>query len=166
MSDTIQPPVATAQMMIRRPAAEVFAAMVDPALTTRFWFSRGSGRMQPGSRVRWDWEMYGAGTDVDVKEMEPDRRVLFEWNGPDNPSQVEWRFEPLDAGRTMVSVRNWGFGGDADAQVRAAVDSAGGYAFVLAGLKAFLEHGIELNLIPDHAPDALVAGWASRQTSS
>jgi uncharacterized protein YndB with AHSA1/START domain len=162
MSDAIQPPVATARMMIRRPVAEVFEAMVDPAVTMRFWFSRGSGRMAPGARVRWEWEMYGAGTDVDVKEMEEGRRVAFEWNGPDNPSQVEWRFEPMGADRTMVSIRNWGFGGDADAQVRAAVDSAGGYAFVLAGLKAYLEHGVELNLVPDHAPDALVEGWVPR----
>jgi hypothetical protein len=32
----------------------------------------------------------------------------------------------------------------------------------LAGLKVFLEHGVEPNFVADHAPDALVEGWASR----
>jgi len=30
----------------------------------------------------------------------------------------------------------------------------GRFSLVLAGLKAWLEHGIELNLVADHAPDA------------
>jgi uncharacterized protein (DUF2249 family) len=32
----------------------------------------------------------------------------------------------------------------------------GGFTMVLAGLKALLEHGIELNLVADHFPNALV----------
>lgn len=31
---------AKAEMLIRRPVAEVFAAFVDPAVTTRIWFTR------------------------------------------------------------------------------------------------------------------------------
>jgi hypothetical protein len=42
------------------------------------------------------------------------------------------------------------------------MDSTGGFSFVIAALKAFLEHGIELNLVLDHNPDGLVEGWASR----
>lgn len=34
--------VAKAEMLIRRPIAEVFEAFVDPAITARFWFSRGA----------------------------------------------------------------------------------------------------------------------------
>lgn len=62
--------VAEAGMFIRRPVAEVFEAFVDPAITSRFWFSKGSGRLKPGARVRWDWEMYGAGSWVNVREFE------------------------------------------------------------------------------------------------
>jgi hypothetical protein len=46
--------------------------------------------------------------------------------------------------------------------VSEAINSTGGFSFVLAALKAYLEHGIELNLVLDHAPDSLVQGWASR----
>ena len=147
---------AKAQMLIRKPASAVFEAFVDPAITSRFWFSKGSGRLEPGKRVRWDWEMYGVGTDVDVKAIEANKRILIEWNGPDNPSSVEWIFEPRSEDSTFVRVRNWGFGGDADSIVAEALDSTGGFSFLLADAKAFLEHGIELDLVRDHAPDSLV----------
>ena len=162
MANTPQAPVARAQMLIRRPVAQVFEALVDPAITSRFWFSKGSGRLAAGKHVRWDWEMYGASAEVDVKAIEENKRILIEWNGPDHPTSVEWTFEPRGEDQTFVTVRNWGFAGDAEKIVAAAMDSAGGFSFLLAGLKAFLEHGIELNLIAGHAPDALVEGWASR----
>jgi uncharacterized protein YndB with AHSA1/START domain len=158
MTETIQAPVAQAQMLIRRPVAQVFAAFVDPAITSRFWFSKGSGRLEAGQRVRWDWEMYGASTEVAVKEIEENRRILVEWDGPDHPTSVEWTFEPRGEDRTFVTVKNWGFSGDAEKVVAAALDSTGGFSFLLASMKAFLEHGIELRLVEDHAPDALVEG--------
>ena len=38
-------PVVTAAMLIRRPASEVFEAFVDPDITTKFWFTKSSGRL-------------------------------------------------------------------------------------------------------------------------
>jgi uncharacterized protein YndB with AHSA1/START domain len=105
--------------------------------------------------------MYGVSTNVDVKAIEGNRRILYEWNGPDNPSSVEWIFEPKGSHRTFLTVKNWGFGGDADTRVTEAINSTGGFSFVLSGLKAFLEHGIELRLIEDHDPNALVEGAAT-----
>jgi uncharacterized protein YndB with AHSA1/START domain len=161
MTNTIQATVAKAQMLIRKPVAQVFEALVDPAITSRFWFSKGSGRLEAGKQVRWDWEMYGASANVDVKTIEENQRILIEWGGPDHPSSVEWTFEPTGEDRTFVTVKNWGFSGDAETIMAQAIDSTGGFSFLLAGLKAFLEHGIELNLVADHAPTALVEGWAS-----
>jgi len=158
MTEPIQPPVAQAQMLIRRPAAEVFQAFVDPEVTRRFWFSRGSGWLEAGKRVRWEWEMYGAGTEVEVREIEENRRILVDWDLT-SPTSVEWTFEPRGEDATFVVVKNRGFHGTPDEVVARALDSQGGFSFVLSGLKAWLEHGIELRLIEDHAPDALVPGW-------
>ena len=47
-------PVAKAQMLIRRPIAEVFEAFADPAITSQFWFTKGSGKLEAGKKVRWD----------------------------------------------------------------------------------------------------------------
>lgn len=148
-------PEASAGMLIRRPAAEVFEAFVDPAVTTLFWFSKGSGRLEPGAVVRWDWEMYGVGTEVRVKALEPRRRILIDWD-LDDPTEVEWTFEPR-GDHTFVTVTNRGFHG-AD-PVAEALDSTGGFALVLAGAKIWLEHGIEPRLVLDRHPDARVGDW-------
>ena len=167
MTNKIEGPVARAQLLIRKPVREVFEALVDPAITSRFWFSKGSGRLETGKRIRWDWEMYGVHSDVDVKAIEENKRILIEWNlyGPENPSMVEWTFEDKGDNTTFVVVRNWGFNGAADKVVDQALDSTGGFTFLVAALKVFLEHGIEPNFVVDHSPDALVEGWASRRAA-
>ena len=165
MTNTIEAPAAKAQLLIRKPVAEVFEALVDPAITSRFWFSKGSGRLETGKRIRWDWEMYGHHTDVDVKAIELNKRILIEWNGPENPTEVEWTFEDKGHNSTFVVVKNWGFKGTDDKVVAQALDSTGGFTFVLAALKVFLEHAIEPNFVVDHAPDALVKGWSSHQAA-
>jgi len=153
-------PVASAAMMIRRPVAEVFEAFVDPTLTSRFWFTDGSGRLEPGVRVRWNWAMYGVGTDVVVKTVEPGRRLLIDWDVDSDPTEVEWRFEPRGE-HAWVTVENRGFSGAPEEQVGKALDSTGGFALVLAGAKIWLEHGIEPGFVVDRHPDARVEGWSA-----
>lgn len=148
------PPTVRAQMLIRRSAADVYEAFVDPAITTKFWFTKSSGKMEPGAKLVWEWEMYGASGAVTVKELDPGKRILIEWDDP--PTSVEWRFDGRSDGTTLVTISNSGFQGTDDAVVAQALDSMGGFTSVLAGLKAFLEHGIELNLVADHHPDAHV----------
>ncbi len=145
-------PIAKTQMLIRKPAAEVFQAFVNPAITTKFWFTKSSGKLEEGKEVRWEWEMYGVSTQVAVKAIETNRRIFIDWNDP--PTQVEWRFDPRSDDTTFVTITSSGFVGNGDEVVKQAIDSMGGFSFVLAGLKAFLEHDVILNLIADHAPDA------------
>src|SRR6476646_9374933 len=133
-------------MLIRKNVAEVFEAFVDPAITSKFWFTKGSGKLEPGKQIRWEWEMYGASTEVTVKAVEPNRRILIEWLGYGTPTTVEWLFTPLADDATFVSIANAGFGGDAGEVASQAISSTEGFTFVLAGLKALLEHNILLNL--------------------
>jgi len=148
-------------MLIRKPVDRVFEALLDPSITSLFWFSRGSGRLEVGKRVRWDWEMYGHHTEVNVKAIEANKRILIEWNGPDNPSFVEWTFEAKGKDGTFVKVKNWGFGsGDSNKTVAEAINSTGGFSLLLAAMKVFLEHGVAPNIVVDHDPDALVGDWA------
>lgn len=144
-----------AEMLIRRPPADVFEAFVNPAITTRFWFTKSSGRLEAGKRVRWEWEMYGVHDEVEVKAIEPGRRILYEWSFPD-PNTVEWTFAPHDKG-TLVTVVNTGFSGDD--MVAQALDSTQGFNIVLCAAKAWLEHGVELNAVADKAPDHNKPGW-------
>ena len=150
-----QPPVAKAAMLIRRPVAEVFEAFIDPAITSRFWFTKSSGRLEPGQHVKWTWEMYEVSIDVEVKEIEPDKRILIEWGNYGAMTTVEWIFSRLDDDKTYVTITNSGFQGDGDKVVKDALDSTGGFTWVLAGLKALLEHNIDLNVIADAFPQGL-----------
>ena len=79
------PPVEVSTL-IRRPVAEVFAAFVDPALTTRFWFTTSSGALAPRATVQWECEMYGAADTVRVKGFEAPkvRPGLGQRRGPDD----------------------------------------------------------------------------------
>jgi uncharacterized protein YndB with AHSA1/START domain len=148
-------PVAKAEMLIRRPVAEVFEAFVDPAVTGKFWFSRGSARLESGRKVEWHWDMYGFSVPVTVKAVEPNRRILVEWPGEGGPTTIEWTFTARRDGTTFVSIANSGFSGNADAMVKQALDSTEGFTFALAGLKALLEHNVRLNLVPDRFPDGI-----------
>lgn len=91
-------------MLVRRPGAEVFAAFVDPAITTKFWFTHSTGRVEAGAKLTWSWEMYGAKAQVSVVAVEPDRRIAIEW-----PLPVEWTFTSRADGSTMVNVMASGF---------------------------------------------------------
>jgi uncharacterized protein YndB with AHSA1/START domain len=62
-------PVVKTQMLIRKPVEDVFEAVVNPAVTTKFWFTRSTGRLEAGKEVRWEWEMYGVSAEVHVRQL-------------------------------------------------------------------------------------------------
>jgi len=150
-------PVMKTGMLIRRPVAEVFEAFIDPAITTKFWFTKSTGRLEAGREVRWAWEMYGIDIPVKAIAIEPDTRLVIEWPGQAGPTTVEWTFAAQPDGTTFVRIANRGFSGDGDALVQQATDSTQGFTLVLAGLKALLEHGIRLNLVADRYPPGIEA---------
>jgi uncharacterized protein YndB with AHSA1/START domain len=150
-------PVAKAAMLIRKPVAEMFEAFVNPEITTRFWFTKSSGRLEVGKHIIWTWEMYDHSVEVDVKEVEDGKRILIEWGNGGSTTVVEWLFTPYEGDKTYVTITNSGFTGDRDKVVSDALDSKGGFTWVLAGLKALLDHGVELNAIADAFPKDLTS---------
>ena len=141
---------AEAQMLIRKPVEEVFEAFINPAITKNFWFTKGSDRLQVDKKITWAWEMYNISTTVIAREILPDQRILFEW---DNPAKaVEINFKELDDDSTYVTITESGYDKTGDELLAAIKDSTGGFTTVLDGLKAFLEHRINLNLIADKYP--------------
>jgi len=149
-------PAAATGMLIRRPAAQVFEAFVDPAITTKFWFTKGSGRLEVGRQVRWEWEMYGFSIPVTAKVIEQNERLVVEWPADRGPTTVEWKFTPHPDG-TFVAITHAGFAGDGDEVVKQVAGSVEGFSLVLAALKAFLEHGIRLAVVADRFPKGIEA---------
>lgn len=150
-----QGPTTKAAMLIRKPVAEVFDAFVNPAITTKFWFTRSSGKLEAGKQAQWDWEMYGISISVTVKTVVPNKRIVIEWPGYKTPTTVEWVFAPQEDGTTFVSITESGFTGEGDELVKQLTDSTQGFTLVLAGLKALLEHNVILNLVRDRFPKGI-----------
>ncbi len=147
------PPVARATMLIRRPVEEVFNAFVDPAVTTRFWFSRSSGPLAAGKTVTWYWDQHRVSGDVTVTVLEKNERIAIAW-----PTPVEWVFTPKGNDATFVSIVASGFTGTDDEKVAQALGSTEGFNLVISACKALLEHGIDLRLISDKDPDGIGNG--------
>ncbi len=148
-------PMMKTGMLIRKPVADVFEAFVNPDITTKFWFTKGSGRLEAGKQVQWEWEMYGISIPVTAKANELNKRLVIEWPGYSGPITVEWTFAPQEDGTTFVSITEEGFIGDGDELVKQVTDSTQGFSLVLAGVKALLEHNVRLNLVADRFPKGI-----------
>jgi uncharacterized protein YndB with AHSA1/START domain len=147
-----KPPVAKTAMLIRRPVAEVFDAFINPEITAKFWFTKSGGRLEVGKPVKWEWEMYNVSTCVDAKVIEPNNRLLIEWDGYSGRTLVEWTFVSHTDDTTFLTITESGWTGDGDQLLGYVADWLQGFAFTLAGLKAVLEHGIQLQLVADAHP--------------
>ena len=150
-----QVPATKTGMLIRRPVTDVFEAFINPEITTKFWFTRSSGRLETGKQVQWDWEMYGISIPVTAKVIEPNKRIVIEWPGYSGLTTVEWIFESQEDGTTFVRISETGFSGDGDELVKQVTDSTQGFSLVLAALKALLEHNVKLNLVADRFPKGI-----------
>jgi len=100
-------PIVETQMMIRKPVSIVFQAFIDPAITTNFWFTKSSGQLEVGKSIRWDWEMYNVSTNVFVKEIIPNQKILTDWGEP--ATTVDYEFTALTDETTYVVIKNYGF---------------------------------------------------------
>ncbi|MGJ7033600.1 SRPBCC family protein [Niabella hirudinis] len=143
---------AKAEMLIRKPVAMVFGAFIDPAVTTKIWFTKSSGKLETGKTVEWVWEMYNVTVPVRVLDIATHKKIEIEWGNQGTTTTVTWTFTALADDATFVSIVNSGFKGDSDALMAQIRDSTEGFTLVLAGLKALLEHGIQLNLVGDRFP--------------
>ncbi len=113
--------------------------------------------MEEGAELTWEWEMYQASGHVWVREVEPDQRVRFSWDGydPRHPTAVEFLLIPYEGNTTYLRIIESGFTGDAATQVKRALNSTAGFTFLLSSLKASLEHDITLRVTEDAHPPRL-----------
>jgi uncharacterized protein YndB with AHSA1/START domain len=148
----------TVSARIAKPVSEVFEAVADPAKLSRYFTTGGAkGRLETGATVYWDFHDFPGAFPVEVVTVEKDRRIVLRWaaNDADPPSTggehapagysttVTMSFEPLDDGRTLVSISEEGWR-PSDAALKASYGNCHGWTQMLCALKAWLEHGINL----------------------
>ena len=143
---------AKAEMLIRKPVKEVFEAIINPEITTKFWFTKSNGRLDENKKVEWVWEMYNHKIPVFVKSIQSPEKIIIDWGNDRELTTVEWTFKNMRDNETFLSIVHSGFKGDQDKIISQVRDSTEGFTIVLAGLKAWLEYGIQLNLVADRFP--------------
>jgi uncharacterized protein YndB with AHSA1/START domain len=133
---------------ISRPPREVYEAVADPEQLSRYFTTGGArGRLELGAEVSWNFADFPGRFPVTVVEAAAPRRLVIRWQGqasvaPETTTTFE--FEPVDEGaRTLVTITesSWQLTEDGAAN---AFGNASGWTGMLAALKAWLEHGINL----------------------
>ncbi len=149
-----------AQMLIRKSAKEVYEAFVNPEITTQFWFTDSTGSLEIGKEVTWTWQMYGVSAVSVATELKPNKLIRMKWIGDGIETIVEYNFEAISPTSTYLSIKHYGFEETGKELQSALLDSTGGFTMVLAGCKAWLEHGIHLNLVRDKYPKEVADHFA------
>lgn len=154
MKETVN--FAKSELGIRKPVKEVFEAFINPDITTKFWYTHSTGKLKEGVNIEWKWEMYNLVIPVNVLEIVNNQKILIEWGQGIQKSTVVWEFNSVNDNLTFLTIKNYNFLGNGDDLLNQIKDSTKGFTFVLSGLKAWLEHGIQLRLIDDAFPKELI----------
>lgn len=143
---------------IAKPVAEVFEAVVNPQQLSHYFTTGGAkGRLEPGATVYWSFHDFPGEFPVIVTEVEPNRRIVLQWDAHEGApadgdaaatsagykTTVTMEFEPLDDGRTLVTISEHGWR-ETPAALNASYGNCHGWTQMLCSLKAHLEHGINL----------------------
>ena len=137
---------------VSRPVHEVFEAVADPARLSCYFTTGGAeGRLEEGATVTWDFHDFPGAFPVKVREAVQDERIVFEWEaneegaGPTYYTVGTMTFQPVDGepGRTRVEIAEEGWR-ETEAGLAASYGNCMGWSQMLAALKAWVEHGINL----------------------
>ena len=130
------------EVFIKASPEQIWEAITTPDFTQRYFF-RSRVTVTPSEFVGLD----ATGDDLvrgAVLEHDPPRKLVHEWRSLYDPetaaereSRVTWELEAQEGGYTKLTVVH----DRLEASPKTAENVAGGWAFVLSGLKTLLETG-------------------------
>jgi uncharacterized protein YndB with AHSA1/START domain len=135
---------------IARPVHDVFEAVADPAQLSHYFTTGGAkGRLESGATVTWDFHDFPGAFPVHVVEVVRDERIVLRWKanepgaGPDYQTTVTMTFTPIDGDRTLVEITEEGWH-ETEGGLKASYGNCMGWSQMLAALKMWVEHGINM----------------------
>ena len=138
-----QPLSIKAQIQISKLKAEVYEAIVDPAKMSNYFIAEGSGRMEAGIKLEWQFPEFDMKVPVRVGALLKDEYISFYWDDTDGKEMlVEISLLPI-GNTTHVVVTEKERDAD-EAGIGWLGRNTEGWANFLACLKAYLEYGINL----------------------
>jgi uncharacterized protein YndB with AHSA1/START domain len=136
---------AKVQMGILKPAGEIFNAIIDPEIMTKYFISGSTGRMESGKTLTWTWTDFDGEHEVKVGKIEKDKIVSFEWEGSGVNCVVVITLEPKGEDKTLVKITESEWPADYKG-ANQCMGQVEGWTHFLMCMKAFLEYGIDLRV--------------------
>lgn len=131
---------AKATLQIQKPIAEVFEAIVNPEIMTKYFISESNGRMETGKELTWEFGDFPGKFPVKVLEVQSNKSVSFVW---DEETVVNIILEKQPDTSTVVKV----FEGEKELNeknIEWLVSNSFGWGNFLDCMKAYLEYRIPL----------------------
>ena len=133
-------------VFIRATPDKIWDAITKPEFTSQYFYgSVIDSTYEPGSPyVGWSSDRSQQYVDGEVLEADPPRKLVTTWRATYDPdtaiepySRVTWEIEPAGQHVTKLTVVH----DELEAAPKTAASVAGGWSFVLSGLKTLLETG-------------------------
>jgi len=143
MSIATQTTVQVYQLFIKATPDQVWEAIVDPDLTSKYFYGSRI-TVTPEGRVSTSPDGSESWGDSEVLEWDPPHKLVHGWRSAYDPelaseatSRVTWEIEPQDGGLTKLTLVH----DQLEGAPKTAESVAGGWMLVLSGLKTLLETG-------------------------
>jgi uncharacterized protein YndB with AHSA1/START domain len=143
MSTITQTTVQVYQLYIKATPEQIWEAIVDPELTSKYFYGSRI-TITPDGRVSTSPDGSESWGDSEVLEWDPPHRLVHGWVSAYDPelaseatSRVTWEIEPQDGGLTKLTLVH----DQLEGAPKTAASVAGGWMLVLSGLKTLLETG-------------------------
>jgi uncharacterized protein YndB with AHSA1/START domain len=137
------------QLFIKATPEEIWDAITKPEFTTRYFYGSAiDSTFEPGAAFNgWSGDRTQHWVDGEVLEAEPPRLLRHTWRAlydeetaAEPHSRVTWEIEPQEGGVTKLTVVH----DELEQSPKTAENVAGGWMYVLSGLKTLLETGRSL----------------------
>lgn len=130
-------------LQIQKPVNDVFEAIVDPIKMSNYFISKGSGRMEPGKEIMWQFPEFDMEFPVRVDKIIKDKYISYYWDLEGIALLVEIILVSKKSGSTLVTITEKSRNND-EKGIKWLKQNTEGWANFLACLKAYLEYGINL----------------------
>jgi uncharacterized protein YndB with AHSA1/START domain len=136
-------------VFVRATPEQLWDAITKPEFTSKYFYgSVIDSTYEPGAPyIGWSTDRSQQYVDGEVIEADAPRKLVTTWRATYDPdlaaepaSRVTWEIEPSGEGVTKLTVVH----DELEASPKTAENVAGGWSFVLSGLKTLLETGSPL----------------------
>jgi uncharacterized protein YndB with AHSA1/START domain len=145
MTTTTETATQVYQVFIKATPEQIWDAITKPEFTVRYFYgSSVDSTLEPGAPYLFRFGDGQIGVDGEVLESDPPRLLRHTWRSlydeetsGEPHSRVTWEIEPGEGGVTKLTVVH----DELEQAPKTALNVAGGWMYVLSGLKTLLETG-------------------------